>query len=180
MKGAVVREVFQQTVDDETLRSTLLQEFQKAMVSQGRVFAKEDIERKLSLIGGMPDRAWRRQSQFERIFGLIQTRIRQAVNTPYMAELLTLLLTMQRIQWPSTHLPNIEPIWNEFKTCMFRVIAELLKVQQFTPNREDLMFQVLDGLVGMDPKGEFDMLLDVRLRPMFAGFRSGKGRGFQG
>jgi hypothetical protein len=184
--NSMVREVLEQTVDDETLRSTLLQEFQKALVNQGRAFAKEDIERKLSLIGAMPDHALADtegrilMAQFERIFALVQARIRQAVNTAYMPELLTLLLTMQRIQWPSTHLPNIEPIWNEFKTCMFRVIAELLKLQQFAPNREDLMFQVVDGLIAMDPKGEFDMLLDVRLRSMFAGLRSGKGRGFQG
>lgn len=170
----IVSSVLLKTVDDETLRTTLLHDFHKIIMAHGREYALEDFTRRLEYIANMQDQVAIDYEinilnlTFERIFTNIKTR-GQYSNTNIVKDCLNILISLnEKIQWPLFTTPPIEKLHHEFTQQLLQAFAFIFNVHFLNEQWYTFFKDYIDYVTKIDTRGDINGHLDQRLKNIFS------------
>lgn len=179
----VVQDVLTKTVDDETLRTTLMDGFKSVLSQKGREFAYEDIERKIKIINEMADPQQAETEvmilleYFDKVFYGMMTRLKYAKSQSLtknanillnvlndVINILKMLIT--KVRPPPNSKPIIESFYRDFTGKYFQTFANIfnsyMEFQQ-TEQFKYFLHATIDFIVNEDKNHEIDKYLNRTL-----------------
>jgi hypothetical protein len=175
----IVQGVLQKTVDDETLRGTLMLEFKNALILKGRVYATADISRRLLEISEMTDptqadnESKNMSGQLERIVQSIIARARLCQHgLAPIQPVIDLLVALHGIEWPVSTSVVIDQLSRDFHRMHYQTSAQVLAALCVDNQRYGMFKPFIDMMVKSDRAGEWEaQIQDVRIRSVVANAR---------
>ena len=174
----IVQNVLSKTIDDETLRQTLLIEFRKSLSNKGREFAIEDINRRLNIINEMIDSTQSFQEaksligNFDKIFTGIRQKLQYNQQAAVVQDNFSLLRLLHTIQWPENKSQSVESIQKEFNQMFFGCYANVFNGQLIDVSRFQIYKPYIEFAISVDMNNDLEALLNPKLKPIFAKLRA--------
>lgn len=185
----IVQDVLTKTVDDETLRTTLMDGFKKVLSQKGREFAYEDIQRKIRIINDEIPDVQEAETEvmilleyFDKVFYGILTRLKYAKAQEEYAKtqnrakssnilfsvLNDVIVILQKLllaaKPPQNANPIIETIHHNFTSKYYQTFGNILNIYmepQLTEQYKFLIHSIFKFIADEDKGHEIDKYLNI-------------------